>query len=256
MRRILIFTLSLIISCILNAQGKATLSGRVTDFNGNPIDSVSVRLKNKQFKNVYETLSDINGRFSLQVEKGNYYCLYAIKLSDYGRTKLEYWTWNVPIFEDIEINPQYNNMEIYGINVIEPQVGPYETYMIYFRPMSLGKFIKILENQKLEKKSYETVEKVERFLKPSEDNLYDIAPNNITSDELSVKINGIESKVISIQKIKEYGRGIFSYGFLVQVLKPDEIKTMNLIYDKISIVLKSRETNEIGLGEAFFKRVE
>jgi hypothetical protein len=123
MKKIFALILSIFITCTLSAQEKATLSGRVTDFEGNPIDSVSVRLKNKQFENVYETLSDINGRFSLQVEKGNYYCLYAIKLSDYRKTKLEYWTWNVPIFEDIEINPQYNNMEIYGINVFEPQVA-------------------------------------------------------------------------------------------------------------------------------------
>lgn len=256
MKKIFALVLLVFITCILNAQEKVNLSGRVTDFNGNPIDSVSVRLKNKQFENVYETLSDIHGRFSLQVEKGNYYCLYAIKLSDYRKTKLEYWTWNVPIFEDIEINPQYNNMEIYGINVIEPQVGPYETYMIYFRPISLKKSNEIVENQKIDKTAYEKVAKVEKLLKPFEDNLYDIAPKNITSDELSVKINGIESKILNIQKVKEYAREINMYGYFIQVLKPEEIKTMDVVYDKISIVLNSRETNEIGKGEAFFKRIK
>ncbi|MBP1631257.1 MAG: carboxypeptidase regulatory-like protein [Bacteroidetes bacterium] len=240
---------------MLGAQEKVSLSGTVTDFDGNPIDSVSVRLKNKKFENVYETLTDINGRFSLQVEKGNYYCLYAIKLSDYRKTKLEYWTWNVPIFEDIEINPQYNNMEIYGINVFEPQVGPYETYMIYFRPMSLKKSNEIVENQKIDKTAYEKVAKVEKLLTPLEDNIFDIAPNNITSDELSVKINGIESKILNIQKVKDYSRGINMYGYFIQVLKPEEIKTMDVVYDKITIVLNSLESNEIGMGEAFFKRI-
>jgi hypothetical protein len=254
MKKIFALILLIFIACTLSAQGKVTLSGRVTDFDGNPIDSASIRLKNKQFENVYETLSDINGKFSLQVEKGNYYCLYAIKLSDYRKTKLEYWTWNVPIFEDIEINPQYNNMEIYGINVFEPQVGPYETYMIYFRPMSLKKSNEIVENQKIDKSDYEKVAKVEKLLKPIEGNIFDIAPNNITSDELSVKINGIESKILNIQKVKDYSRGINMFGYFIQVLKPEEIKTMNVVYDKISIVLNSKETNEIGLGEAFVKR--
>jgi hypothetical protein len=35
---------------------------------------------------------------------------------------------------------------------------------------------------------------------------------------------------------------------------PEEIKTMNLVYDKISILLNSFETNETGLGEVFVKR--
>lgn len=247
MKKIFALVLSVFITCILSAQEKVTLSGRVTDFDGNPIDSVSVRLKNKQFENLYETLSDIHGRFSLQVEKGNYYCLYAIKEADYGKTKLEYWTWNVPIFEDIEINPQYNSMEIYGINVIEPQVGPYETYMIYFRPMSLKKGLSLsnLENRA----------KFEREASIRHDTL-NIAPNQILPGELTVKINGIESEILNIQKVKEYGRKYVLYGYYIQVLKPEEIKTMDVVYDKISIVLKSQETNEIGLGEAFFKRIE
>ncbi len=256
MKKILALFLSVIFVSTINAQEKFTLSGKVSDFEGNPIDSASIRLKNKKFENVYETLSDINGNFSLQVERGTYYCLYAIKLSDYRKTKLEYWAWNVPIFKDMEINPQYNNLEIYGVNVTEPQVGPYDTYMIYFRPMSLKKSMDIVEHQAIDKTAFEEQQKVEKLFKPIEDNIYDLAPNIVTLDELSVKINDIESKILNIQKVKEYARGINFYGYYLQVLKPEKIKTMDLTFDKISIVFKSFETNEIGKSEAFFKRVE
>lgn len=158
----------------LKAQENVRLYGQVADFEGYPIDSVSIRLKNKQFENVYETLTDKDGRFSLLVKKDNYYCLYAIKLSDYKKTKLEYWAWNIPMFNDLEINPQYNNMEIYGINAFEPQVTPHETYMIYFRPMSL-------------KKGNEIVEKGDTI---------DMAPERIIPDELNVKINGVDAEIV------------------------------------------------------------
>ena len=60
--------LTLIFTCLLSglkAQENTKLYGRVTDFEGNPIDSVSIRLKNKQFENLYETLTDNDGKFSL-----------------------------------------------------------------------------------------------------------------------------------------------------------------------------------------------
>ena len=136
------------------AQDTVILYGKVTDKFNQPVDSASVWLKNRVdnistknkpalFENAYETLTDKHGNFSIEVEKGTYYCLYAIKESDYGKTKLEYWAWNLPIYDDLEINPQYDRMEIYGINASEPQTGPFETYQIYFRPMSLTKALQL-----------------------------------------------------------------------------------------------------------------
>jgi hypothetical protein len=226
----------------LKSQEKVRLHGQVTDFQGNPIDSVSIRLKNKQFENLYETLSDKDGKFSLQVEKDNYYCLYAIKLSDYNKTKLEYWAWNVPVFNDLEINPQYDRMEIYGVNVFEPQVTPHETYRIYFRPMSL-----IKNSCKIKIEKGDTL---------------NIAPEAITPNELEIKINGIKTEVVGINKVTEYARGNYLYGYDVQIIKPQNKSVLNSIservngFDKISIILKSKETNEIGKGEVFVKRIE
>jgi len=245
--------LTVLISSNLFAQKKVTLYGKVTDFNNQPVDSasvwlknsidtISVKNKNKLFDNAYETFTDSNGNFSIEVDKGTYYCLYAIKESDYGKTKLEYWAWNLPIYHDLEINPQYDRMEIYSINAFEPQTGPFETYSVFFRPMSLTKALKLPKNTKLD--------------------TINIAPTNISNEELTVKLNGINAKIATINKVNEYTRnGRYMIGYLIQISKPKANKEITnrseLVdgYDKITIILHSKETNEIGKGEYFVKKI-
>lgn len=240
-KSLIIFSFILFAPSFVEGQDCVRLYGRVTDFSGNGLDSVSVRLKNRKFQNLYETLTDNDGKFSLNVEKGTYYCLYAIKLSEYRVTSLEYWAWWVPMYHDVEINPRYDNLEIYGVNVFEPQVTPQETYQIYFRPMSLKK------GNPMEIEKGDTI---------------NMAPENISPEELEIKINGISSEIINIQKIVEYARGNYFYGFNVQVFKPILNKSALGIteeiegWDKISIVLRSKETGETGASDCFVKRPE
>jgi hypothetical protein len=208
---------------------------------------VTVRLKNKKFENIYETITDKNGYYTLTVLKKSYYCIYAIKLNDYGKSKLEYWAWNIPAFNDLEINPKYERMEIYGMNAFEPQVSPYETYMVYFRPMSLIKSLAFQgKNSKKEIEQKAIAEK----------NTIDIAPNTISKDELTVNINDSRSEVVGINKITEYARGSYMYGYLIQIKKPMNTEKIDLDYDKISVILHSKETDEYGLGECFVKRLK
>lgn len=243
-----------VISAYSQEKEKFVITGKVTDFNGQPIDSVTIRLKNRDFKNVYETLSDRNGNYSLEVKKGDYYCLYAIKLSEYRVTRLEYWAWNVPVYDDLVINPQYDRMEIYGINVFEPQVTPHETYMVYFRPMSLSKTLKIAAKQEVDSKAFQKVERAEDLLDKT-NKLIDVSPDTITTDELTIEINGVKAKIVGINKTTEYARGFLWCGYHVQVLKPTNYKEQpELKYDQISITLRSSETGETGKGEAFVKR--
>lgn len=254
MRKILLFgtILLLFASCEKNEQ--YVISGKVTDFNGMPIDSASIFLKNKAFENVYETLSDKDGNYSMKVREGDYYCLYAIKLPEYRVNKLEYWTWNVPVHKNITINPQYDRMEIYGINVFEPQVSPQETYMVYFRPMSLVKSLELVLNQEVDKDEFEKAKQTETLLNKSE-KLINISPDSISSEELKIEINGVKSNIVGINKITEYARGFNMYGYCVQILKPDNNeKDKEQKYDMISITLKSKQTGEIGKGEAFVKK--
>jgi hypothetical protein len=238
---------------ILQGQDKVRIYGQVTDVNNQPVDSASVWLKQnidslsikekgKIFENSYETFTDCNGFFSMSVKPGTYYCLYAITEKYYGKTKLEYWAWNLPIYKDLEINPKYDRMEIYGINGFEPQRGPFNTYMIYFRPMSLTKALSLSKESKTD--------------------TINIAPENITKEELNVTVNGIKTKVVGIDRIREYTRdNKYMFAYVIQILKPEiGAQTQNKTelvdgYDKITIELTSKETNELGKGEYFLKRI-
>lgn len=254
MRNILLLgtILLLLTSCKKDAQ--YVISGKVTNFKGQPIDSVSIFLKNKAFENIYETLSDKDGNYSMKVKEGDYYCLYAIKLPEYRVNRLEYWTWNVPVHKNITINPQYDRMEIYGINVFEPQVTPRETYMIYFRPMSLSKTLDFVSNQEVDRSEFEKAKQTESLLNKS-DKIINVSPDSISSDELTIEMNGVKSEIVGINRITEYARGFNMYGYCVQILKPDnKSESSELEYDLISVTLNSRQTGEIGKGEAFIKK--
>jgi hypothetical protein len=236
-------------------KGNATfeISGTVSDFNGNPIEGATIRLKNRAFENLYETLSDKMGRYSMAVKEGDYYCLYAIKLSEYRVNRLEYWAWNVPVHSDLVIDPQYDRMEIYGINAFEPQVTPQETYMLYFRPMSLHKTLAIAAKREVDAKNFQSAQRTDGLLIET-GGLTDMAPDVITAAELTVEVNGAKAEIVAINKIKEYTRGFFIYGYTVQIKKPKDDKRVELIYDRISITLHSKETGETGKGETFIKR--
>ena len=166
------------------------ISGKVTDFKNNPIEKVTVGIKNADFKDIYHTITDKDGNYSIKVERNNYFALFAIRESDYGKTKLEYWAWNIPAQDDITINPKYNNLEIYGVHIFEPITKPNNTYRIYFRPMSLKKFQQVNENDTI-----------------------DIIPI-LQKDEITIKINDNISNIKTLDKVLEYnttGKYIYAY---------------------------------------------
>ena len=132
-----------------------TISGQVTDFAGNPIDSSAVVLMQRNFNPAHMTFSDENGHYKLEgVEKGQYIALLAIRLNEHPLSKqlfgiepvsaenlrLEFWAWNVIVDRDLTINPRYDRLELYGFRVFEVIGGP-PYLMAYVRPMSVGKFV-------------------------------------------------------------------------------------------------------------------
>jgi hypothetical protein len=240
----LIALLLMVFRTNVDAQDGVRIFGTVTNFRSNPIDSVLVILKDRNFRDLYTVRADKNGQYSMTVKKGRYHCLYAINTNHYGKTALEYWAWNVPAYNDLEINPQYDKMEVYAVNVFEPQVGPYDTYMIYFRPMSLTKSLRLAdEGHKKE---------VERRAMANHDTI-DIAPKTITSGQLTVRINDQKSTILTIQKVTEFARGLYLYGYLVQVQKPSNEPGKQDV-DKITVILHSRETDEYGKADYYFTK--
>lgn len=145
-----IFTPLFVVAAIgLQAQNTVTVSGRVTDFEGRPIDGCVVSLINADFSDAYTVTSDGDGYYSISgVEKGKYAALGAMRPEEYPRPpvvpeedmRLEYWAWNVIADRDLTINPRYHRLELYGTTAFEIY-GGYPGMVIYTRPMSLGKHL-------------------------------------------------------------------------------------------------------------------
>lgn len=245
MKKVFITILTVFLALNTYSQDSVRIYGYATNFNNQKLNGVTIRLKNDKFENLYETVTDSSGFYSITVAKGMYNCLYAIKLPDYGKTKLEYWAWTIPAYTDLEINPQYDRMELYGVNAFEVQVTPWETYMVYFRPMSLTKSLELQNG--VDKKQVELVDKIKV-------DTINIAPDSICVDELQIFINDMPTDIVGITKTAEYARGMYLYGYFVQVKKHKKTPVSPFGYDKISIILKSKETNECGRSDCFVRR--
>ena len=224
--------LILFLLCVIHLQGNAqtdsiTITGVVSDFKDNPMDSCLVELFNGNFKTAYETQSDKNGKYTLVVKKGSYLALGALRMSEYpiaGSTlpkdeqRLEFWAWNVIAQENLTINIKYNRLEVYGVNVFRIQ-GADPGYTIYCRPMSLSRGF---SNPEL------SLDQIDLCPDPEE-------------LEVTVKINGIPVKVNMKQKVKESTNGIL-YAYLLHVDLPKE-KTIKP-YDIFHI-----EMTDLGNGD-------
>lgn len=213
---ILILTMGIFCNAQIK-QNTIAISGQVTDFDGNPIDSCLVDLKHSDFSSAYHTYTDRNGCYKLMnVEKGNYMSLYVIRPKEYPRQnavppkdmRLEFWAWNVIADRDLVVNPRYQKLELYGTTVSKiPRTNG--GYMIYFRPMSLTKALSY------EKEVYLNKEKLEK-----EGNI------SVTPENLRVKIfaDNEPLKINSIQAIEEFGgeNETTVTGYIVQVDKPKQ----------------------------------
>lgn len=220
----ILITLSIFLSTVAFAQeNTVTLSGKVTDYNGNPIDSAVVLIKDQNFKDVYTTFSDIDGNYSLEIEKGTYYGLASVRMQDYGKTKLEFWAWNLIVDNDMNLDIKYDKLEVYGVNVFRVQ-GAYPGYTIYFRPMALSRY----------------------FEENADQNNPDLAPEKENLD-VQVYINDKPVIVNLVQKVKEFAGKDTLNAYLIHT---DLGEHKNNGKTKIRIVLKDKKYGDI--GEAYY----
>jgi hypothetical protein len=144
----------------------------------------------------------------------------------------------VPLLKDLVLKAGYDRLEVYGINVFEPKVKPYDTYRIYFRPMSLKKYIEIGEIKK--------------------GDTIDIAPA-LTKKDITVKINGVVAGIKTIDRVLEFSsRGNYIFAYEIQVMKPEKsiLTPAEKVdgFDKISVFVYSPETREMGEADYFYKQ--
>lgn len=230
-----LITLFFILGIVMFAQNKHKISGQVTDFDGNPVDSALVRLMNEKFDNLYVSYTDKNGNYEMLVDEKEYYVLYCIKPAEYGKTRLEYWAWNVPMFSDLTLNPQYHRMEAYAMNAFIPQVGPNHSYMLYFRPMGLTK---ALENKLTDK---------------------DLI--NWKDGDIKVLVNNLETEVLQITPVVENTTHLSNQkqttfnmrGYLLQFQLPKNNKQIVEGYDQITLVITDPENGDKGKGDLFVR---
>ncbi|MDR2653233.1 MAG: carboxypeptidase-like regulatory domain-containing protein [Prevotellaceae bacterium] len=246
MKHFLIFAFCAFLCVTGFSQNTITISGQVTDFDGNPIDSCIVLVYHSDFSTAYETYTGKDGYYSIDnVKKGKYMAIAALRLKDYPRAnavpekdmRLEFWAWNVIADTDLVINPRYHRLELYGTNVFKIE-GGYNGMMIYVRPMSLGKLLLHSKEVYLDKSESE-----------KKTNL-SIAPEHfkarIFMDEQELHIN-------SIQPVKEFvgSDNLSMTGYIIQVdlpkTKPEKP------YCVFRIEAENTEYNEKGENLYFYE---
>ena len=245
MRSFLLSALIIILGVNLFAQNDntITISGKVTDFDGNPIDSCCVALYHEDFSTAYETVSDKTGHYILSgVEKGRYLCMYALRLKEYPRAnsvpdeemRLEFWAWNVIADRDLTINPRYHRLELYGTYAFRTNAG----IMIYTRPMSTGKLLTYSKDIVTDKSLGEKIANIS--VKPEH---FEI---KVFADEKPLKIN-------SVQSIEEFGgEGQMTItGYIIQADLPREKPDKS--YFIIRVEATNTEENERGENLFFYE---
>jgi hypothetical protein len=217
------------------AKIEIKISGRVTDFSGNPVEGAQIELKDDHFKNAAAAVSGRDGRYEIKAAKGRYMALAAVK--DYQVKSLEYWAWNVLAERDLEINPRYDRLEVYAINAWRPQ-GGYPSLMIYFRPMS---FVKVVQKV-TEAGGMEGLQKLP---------VIDIAPE-LSEAGIELSIDGKPAKVLQINKVREAtGLAQYMFGYILQTPLPERRSDRD--YALINIALHDPSTGERGEGCLFFR---
>lgn len=212
--------------------------GKLTDFEGNSIANGDVDIYNDKFSHfVYRSKTDESGNYNLEVKSGIYMAIAAVK--DHGIKYLEYWGWNLPAFEDMEINMRINGLEVYAINAFMIQRSrPNNSLMIYFRPMSLKR-----------------VQKFREGIGTGNDTILDVTPT-LDKNDIDVTVDGQQVEIIGMNRVME--EVVESHqkvmGYLIQVsISGIEFKQQ---YSKIHIALKDKETGEKGEGSLFWQKPE
>ena len=189
------------------------LDGYVTDKNKWPIANALVEIKGENFVTLFSTESKEDGYYVLDIPKGQYPFLTAVK--DYGVNYLEYWCQNISLQADMSLNVSFDKLEIYGLHAFSVK-GAGNSLMVYFRPMSLPKF---------------------------QQGMLDIAPEDIV---IKATIDNQEMRVINTNVVKEFAGGRELTAYLIQV----ETGERNIPWHKLDLQIADID-NHYGAATIF-----
>lgn len=179
-------------ACAFEGPEMVTISGCVTDFDGQPLDSVTVGFMNPAFDGQYYAVTDADGRYAARIPRGRYAYAGGIDMKAYPNAgsvlpeadqRLEFWHWNFIADRDTTLDFRYHRLEVYGVNAFQVQ-GAARGYTVYFRPMSLTRFQRWV-----------------RAGKPAGDNA--LAPP-VDSARIEVAIDGKPVAIRMAQQVREY----------------------------------------------------
>lgn len=244
-------------------QDSVTIRGRVTDYNGQPIDSCSIFWQSPSFDEIKQAITNKDGYYTARIPKGKYQSIGAIKMSTYPHTakaglpeadqRLEFWAWDFIADRDTTLNIRYHRMEAYGLRVFHIP-GGMPTYQIYVRPMSLTRFYQWMEKAKPESILHgETLGdiKQESQSKDAKESQWAPRPEQL---KVTVWIDGEEVPVLMKQEIKEYfDANEYANAYLLTVDFPKHPKT-GLPYRVFKVELEDLENGDRGEGLYYMEK--
>ncbi|WP_373827235.1 carboxypeptidase-like regulatory domain-containing protein [Bacteroides heparinolyticus] len=260
-----LFLFILLLSAATYAQQKDSviIRGRVTDFNGQPIDSASIWWKTPRFSNIIEAVTDKNGDYMICIPKGKYQSIASIYLPSYAQIamknnlpeadhRLEFWAWNFIADRDTILNIRYHRMEAYGLHVFRiPGATP--AYQIYVRPIGLTRTYQWMKGMNPESSVHSEISGIEQPEQGQKAKGCRMAP---PSGQLKaiVWIDGEEVPILMKQEIKEYfAANQYGNTYLLTVALPKHPKT-NLPYRIFRIELTDLENGDQGEGLYYMEK--
>ncbi len=211
------------------------LYGKITDFSGRPFRGF-VTVRPDAFSFSTTIWSDSLGQYEITLPERTYSNI-AVDDESYGIETAEAWAWHIILDSDQKLDFKVGTGEIYNLNIWANNGGG-NTYFISFRPMSLHLF-----KANIEKKTPIKIENMNY-------NMTEIAPE-IKIDDIKVKINEQQVKIVSIQKYYETVGDNALLAYLLQVNRDNLPKigkqTIMVEYDnEIEVDGKKLKNNSMG----------
>jgi len=149
-----IFLLFAVNTTLAEPSRKITITGQVTDKRGTPVKKCDVFFNKMSWitEDSVHVQCDSKGNYHAEIEAGDYNSVYVCDEELYGKTKLEYWAWNLSLQASQTLNAQFDTMEVYSLSTWASNGGS-DSLFASFRPMSLAKakapsYREILHNNK------------------------------------------------------------------------------------------------------------